>query len=313
MDGLYQYKVMPFGMKNRSSCFQRLVNEVLRGVKGCVVYIDDIVICSETWEQHLLLLREVFKRLDDANLTINLKKSEFSKPCVEYLGYTVGQGKVQPADAKVNDIVKFPSPTNRKELLRFLGMSGYYRRFCKNFSVVALPLTRLLSKKVKFNWNCHCEEAFKKIKEMLINIPILRIPDYDKPFKLYVDASHDGIGGVLMQEHEGIDHPLCYYSRKLLCYQVGYSTIEKEALGLIMSLNHFDVYVKGTGKSVEVYTDHNPLVFLHKMKNSNQRLMRWCLILQDYKLDIKHVRGRDNVIADALSRVPDVPQSPEPA
>ena len=108
---------------------------------------------------------------------------------------------------------------------------------------------------------------------------------------------------------------MCYYSRKLLCYQVSYSTIEKEALGLIMSLNDFDVYVKGTGKSVEVHTDHYSciLVFLHKMKNSNSRLMRWCLILQDYKLDIKHVRGRDNVIADALSRVPDVPQSPEPA
>ena len=310
MDGLYQYKVMPFGMKNSSSCFQRLVNEVLRGVRGCAVYIDDIVLCSEDWEKHLSLLREVFKRLDDANLTVNLKKSEFSKACVEYLGYTVGQGKVQPVNAKVKDIVKFPSPTNRKELLRFLGMSGYYRRFCKNFSAVALPLTRLLSKKVKFSWNSHCEEAFKKIKEMLINAPILRIPDYEKAFKLYVDASHDGIGGVLMQEHEGIDHPVCYYSKKLLCYQVSYSTIEKEALGLIMSLNHFDVYVKGTGKPVEVYTDHNPLVFLHRMKNSNQRLMRWCLILQDYELIIKHVKGKDNIIADALSRIP---EGPEPA
>ena len=165
MDGLYQYKVMPFGMKNSSSCFQRLVNEVLSGVKGCAVYIDDIVLCSEKWEEHLSLLREVFKRLDDANSTVNLKKSEFAKACVEYLGYTVGQGKVQPVDAKVKNIVKFPSPTNRKEWLRFLGMSGYYRRFCKNFS------TRLLSKKVKFYWNSHCEEAFKKIKEMLITAP----------------------------------------------------------------------------------------------------------------------------------------------
>ena len=107
-----------------------------------------------------------------------------------------------------------------------------------------------------------------------------------------------------MQEHEGVEHPLGYYSKKLLPYQCAYSTIEKEALGLLLSLNHCEVYVKGTGHTVQVYSDHNPLKFLHRMKNTNQRLMRWCLILQDYKLDIRHVRGRDNVIADALSSIP---------
>ena len=107
-----------------------------------------------------------------------------------------------------------------------------------------------------------------------------------------------------MQDHEGVDHPIGYYSKKLLPYQCSYSTIEKEALGLILSLNHFEVYVKGAGQPVQVFTDHNPLIFLHKMKNNNQRLMRWCLILQDYDLSIHHVKGSENVIADALSRVP---------
>jgi len=176
MDGLYQ--VFPFGMKYSSSCFQRLVNEELKGVEGCSAYIDDILLYSEEWEEHLSLLREVFKILDDANLTVNLRKSDFVKAYVDYLGYKVGQGRVQPVYTKVKDIVNFPSPTSKKEHLRFLGMSGYYRRFCNNFSVVALPLTRLLSKKAKFKFNEHCEEAFKKIKNMLVNSPVLSMPDY---------------------------------------------------------------------------------------------------------------------------------------
>lgn len=112
------------------------------------------------------------------------------------------------------------------------------------------------------------------------------MPDYDKPFKLYMDASHDGTSEVLMHEHAGIDHPIYYYSLKLLSYQIGYGTIDKEALGLIMSLDNFEVNVIGTGKLFTVYTDHKPLVFLHRMKNSNQRLMGWCSVLQDYKLVI---------------------------
>lgn len=304
MDGLYQYKVLPFGMKNSGSSFQRLMNRVLKGLKGCSVYIDDILLYTEEWEEHVQLLEDVFKRLDDANLTINLMKSHFVQADVEYLGFKVGRGKVRTVEAKVKDIVDLPLPTNRKEILRFLGASGYYRRFCKNFSDVAMPLTNLLAKKSKFCWNEKCNEAFNEIKKMLVNAPVLRMPDYEKPFVLYVDASQNGVGSVLMQEHEGVDHPIGYYSKKLLPYQRAYSTIEKEALGLVLSLNHFEVYVKGTGLPVQIFTDHNPLVFLHRMKNSNQRLMRWCLVLQDYDLDIHHVKGSENVIADALSRAP---------
>ena len=304
MDGLYQYKVLPFGMKNSGSSFQRLMNKILKGIKGCSVYIDDILLYTEEWEEHVKLLEEVFKRLDEANLTVNLSKSHFVQADVEYLGFKIGKGRVKTVEAKVNDIVKLPPPTNRKEILRFLGASGYYRRFCKNFSDVAMPLTQLLGKKSKFCWSEKCNEAFNEIKNMLVNAPVLRMPDYSKPFILYVDASQCGVGGVLMQDHEGVDHPIGYYSKKLLPYQCSYSTIEKEALGLILSLSHFEVYVKGTGQPVQVFTDHNPLVFLHKMKNNNQRLMRWCLVLQDYDLDIHHVKGTENVIADALSRAP---------
>lgn len=214
MDGLYQYKVLPFGMKNSGSCFQRLMNKVLQGVKGCSVYVDDILLYSEEWDEHLSLVEDVFQRLDDANLAVNLMKFEFVKCDVEYLGYKVGQGRVGTVEAKVRDIVNLPSPTTRKELLRFLGASGYYRRFCNNYSDVALPLTKLLSKGSKFEWNVCCKEAYGKIKEMLINTPVLRMPDYHKPFMMHVNASQDGVGGVVMQDYEGINHPVGYFSKK---------------------------------------------------------------------------------------------------
>jgi len=133
--------------------------------------------------------------------------------------------------------------------------------------------------------------------------PVLVAPDFSKPFKLYVDACDVGVGGVLLQEdRQGIDHPVCYFSRKFDTHQRNYSTCEKETLALLFSLEHFDIYLRPTIAPIQVYTDHNPLVFINKMKNSNQRLLRWSLALQEYDIEIRHVKGRDNVLADALSR-----------
>jgi len=216
----------------------------------------------------------------------------------------VGQGRVKPIKAKVECIEKFPAPTNRKELMRFLGMAGYYRKFCPNFSVIANPMTNLLKKTSKFIWCDACQEAFDKIKAILIYSPVLTTPDFDKQFKLTIDASDVGCGAVLTQEGEDqVEHPTCYYSKKFDKHQKNYSTIEKECLAMLLAIQHFEVYLSSPKHPVIVYTDHNPLTFLHKMKNKNQRLMRWSLILQEYNLIIKHIKGKDNVIADALSRV----------
>ena len=134
--------------------------------------------------------------------------------------------------------------------------------------------------------------------------PVLTAPDFQKQFKLLVDASDIGCGSVLMQEGDDqIDHPVCYFSKKFNKHQRNYSTIEKECLALLLALQHFDVYLCTTLYPVLVFTDHNPLTFIHKMKNKNQRLVRWSLTLQEYNLDIKHIKGKDNVMADALSRV----------
>ena len=301
--GLYQYKVMPFGMKNAPATFQRMVNKLVRDIDGCEGYIDDVVIFSDNWSDHIRQIKRFFQIMQEAKLTINLMKSEFGKATVKYLGHIVGQGQVRPLDAKIQTIAKFPIPTSRKELARFLGMAGYYRNFCLNFSDIAAPLTNLLSKKVKFVWTDDCQMAFDKVKLLLQKSPVLKSPDYEKPFKLIIDSSDVGTGSVLVQEaSDGLDHPVSYFSKKFLKYQKNYSVVEKETLGLVLALEHFDVYLGSTPFKIKVYTDHNPLTFLKTMKNKNQRLVRWSLALQEYNLEIQHIPGSENMVADALSR-----------
>ena len=302
-EGLYQYKRMAFGLKNSAATFQRLVNRVVADIDKCEAYVDDLIVYSQTWEEHMGQLRQLFEKLSQANLTVNLVKSEFCQASVTYLGHVVGQGQIRPVTAKVEAIEKFPAPKGKKDLMRFLGMVGYYRKYCPNFSEIACPLTDLLKKSAKFVWSEQCQAAFEKIKTILMNAPVLVAPNFQKQFKLAVDASDVGCGGVLMQADENeIDHPVGFFSKKFDKCQKNYSTIEKECLALLLSLQHFDVYLCTTLYPVLVYTDHNPLTFLHKMKNRNHRLVRWSLTLQEYDLDIRHIKGKENVLADALSR-----------
>ena len=302
-DGLYQYTVMPFGMKNSAATFQRLINQTTQDIPNCDSYIDDIDIYSNTWDEHINQMRMLFDKLTMANLVINLVKSEFCKVYVQFLGHLVGHGRISPVTAKVEAIMKFPQPNSKRELMRFLGMASFYRRFCKNFSAVSAPLTKLLEKDQNYIWGDDQQEAFHKLKGLLMNTPVIAAPDFTKPFKLATDASDLAVGAVLLQEDEsGIEHPVAYFSKKLTKSQRNYSTIEKETLALILALEHFEVYVNSANQPTTVYSDHNPIVFIHKMKNRNQRLLRWSLILQEYNLDIRHIPGKENVIADALSR-----------
>ena len=238
--GLYQYKVMPFGMKNAPATFQRMVNKLVRDIDGCEGYIDDVVIFSDNWSDHIRQIKRFFQIMLEAKLTINLMKSEFGKATVKYLGHIVGQGQVRPLDAKIQTIVKFPIPTSRKELARFLGMAGYYRNFCLNFSDIAAPLTNLLSKKVKFVWTDDCQMAFDKVKLLLQKSPVLKSPDYEKPFKLIIDSSDVGTGSVLVQEaSDGLDHPVSYFSKKILKISKELFSGRKRNIGLSFSLGTF--------------------------------------------------------------------------
>jgi len=303
-DCFLQYHVMAFGLRNAPATFQRLVQTVLAGVPNCKAYLDDLVIFSDDWKEHLSLLRTVFERLESASLTLNLAKCVFGQATVTYLGKQVGNGQVKPVDEKVAAITKFPVPVTRRELRRFLGMIGYYRSFCKNFATVVTPLTNLLSPKKTFVWNEECQFAFENAKALMCTSPVLAAPQFNQAFKLEVDASAVGAGAVLIQEGtDGVDHPVCFFSRKFNKHQANYSTIEKETLALLLALQFFEVYLGSSSLPTIVFTDHNPLVFLSRMCNANQRLMRWALFVQNYHLDIRHKKGSENILADTLSRV----------
>ena len=277
---------------------------MIAGLKKTKVYIDDIIIYSDTWEEHIKAIRALFQRLLEFSLTVNLAKSDFAIATVKFLGHVVGQGEVLPLDAKVQAIREFEVPKNKKSLMRFLGMIGFYRRFCKNFSDVAVPLTELLKKDVQYEWTEERQSVFDQLKELLVHSPILASPNFDTPFKLYCDASDVGIGAMLAQDdEEGVEHPVSFYSKKLNKAQKGYATVEKEALALLLALKHYDVYLNETPHLIEVFTDHNPLTFVNRMKLHNQRLLRWSLTLQEWSnIEVKHVKGTENVVADVLSR-----------
>ena len=200
---------------------------------------------------------------------MNLVKSEFGHVYVICLGNIVGQGQVRPVTAKVDAIVNYPVPTTKREVMRFLGMAGYYQKFCRDFATLCKPLTNLFKKNTAFVWNGTTQKAFDIVETLLMSAPILTIPDFRKLI-LTISASDFGTGAVLLQEDaKGMHHPIGYYSHKFNTSQKNYSTSELETLALVMALQHFDFYLTPAQFPVQVYTDHNPLVFLNKMKDKN--------------------------------------------
>ena len=302
--GLWEWTVLPFGLRNAPATFQRLMNHITADLEGVRCYLDDLVVWGETWEDHLERLRALFSALSAARLTVNLKKSEFGHAHVTFLGHVVGQGQVAPVAAKIDAILQYPVPDTKKRLMRFIGMIGYYRRFCDNFAHVSTPLTDLMSTKRKFVWSQDCQKAFEALKGILASAPVLQAPEMNKPFSLTVDASDNGVGAVLFQPgSSNVLHPVCYFSYKFKSYQKSYSTVEKEALGIVLALEKFRSYLSCTAYPITVFTDHNPLVFIERVKFKNMRVLRWALALQPFNIKILHIKGKDNVMADALSRI----------
>jgi len=292
---------MPFGLRNAPATFSRLVTKLLLGFETfCAAYLDDILIFSESWEEHVKHLRLVFQRIQEAGLTLNPSKCEFAAAELDYLGHHIGLGCIKPRAKKVAALTEFPTPTNRRQLQQFLGLAGYYRKFVPHYADLSAILSDMLKKGAKFVWTVHADRAFLDIKSRLATQPILRPPDFHKPFILSVDASDIATGAVLMQEIDGVEHPIAYFSHKLDVHQRRYSTVEKEALGLVLAVRAFSVYFGAN--PVRVYTDHSPLQFLKRMANHNQKLLRWNLELQQYNLQITHRPGKDNTIPDLLSR-----------
>ena len=299
--GLYLFTVMPFGLYGAPATFQRMMDVLLNGIEEYVAaYLDDLVVFSRSWTEHLQHLHSVLQRLREAGLTAKPSKCQIGMRHCIYLGYRV---EIQPEASKVDAVSEFPQPISKKDVRAFLGLTGYYRKFIPNYSALALPLTDLTTKNAAnmINWTSACEAAFQELKRRLTCLPVLQSPDLSKQFVLQTDASERGIGAVLSQRSsDGEEHPVTYYSRKLLPREERYSTIEKECLAIKLGVYAFRVYL--LGRPFVVQTDHRSLEWLHRLKENNARLTRRSLSLQPYDLSVEHRAGRDNGNADGLSR-----------
>ena len=241
--GKYEFVTMPFGLISAPSTFQRLMDEVLDGLhEFTVAYLDDILIHSQTWDQHMKHLDTVFTKLRKAGLNVKERKCTFASGSCVYLGHVVGNGSVKPMDCKVSAVKNFREPQTKKDVRSFLGLCGYYRKFVPNFSTVAAPLSELTRKNMpkKVIWTTKCDQAFLELKEALTRAPILMTPDWTLPFILQTDASSTGLGYVLSQVNsKGEEHPIAFASKKLLPSERNYSAIEREALAIVKGIKPF--------------------------------------------------------------------------
>ena len=302
--GLYHFKVMPFGLCGAPATFQRMMDQLLRGAKEhAAAYIDDLVIYSQTWEEHICHLRAILTWLRAAKLTARPEKCQLGMRHCTYLGHVVGCGLVRPEHSKIEAVKSFPVPLTKKDVRSFLGLTGYYRKFITNYASLVAPLTDLTQNAApsQVKWDLECEKVFKELKAQLCSAPVLRTPDFGAPFILQTDASDCGIGGVLSQiDASGEEHPVAYYSRKLAPREKNYATIEKECLPIMAAIQNFRVYLVGV--KFTVVTDHKALKWLNTMKDNNPRLTHWYLVLQPYQFEVEHRPGKLNGNADAFSR-----------
>ncbi|XP_064469691.1 uncharacterized protein LOC135384419 [Ornithodoros turicata] len=301
--GHFQFKFMPFGIKTAPAVFSRLMQRLFHGMSGVHHYFDDILLATDTWEEHLELLREVLARVATAGLTVRPAKSQIGFAEINFLGHNLGRGTLSAMPETLERIRDAPQPKTKTQVRSFLGLTGYYREFIPNYAAITAPLTEL-TKKQKSNqvvWTAEHETAFRELKRMLAEPPILRLPDFSRPFTLRTDASEVSLGAILLQEHEGVYHPVAYASRKLLPREAAYSAIEREGLALVWGIQRFHIYLYGTQFTVQ--SDHEPLRYINRSKHLNSRILRWSLLLQEYEFRVEYIRGSENVGADYLSRV----------
>lgn len=305
--GFFRYKRMPFGLCNSAATLCRLVEQVI----GCdlepsvFVYLDDVIIATETMEKHFEILKILAERLNRSGLTISVEKSRFCMKRIKFLGYIVGSGGIEPDPEKVSAITNYPTPKNVRDIRRLLGMAGWYHRFIPKFSTIASPLSDMLKKsKSKFVWSENAEKAFQDLKNILVSQPVLANPDYSKRFIIQSDASDTGVGAVLVQGEGEDECVIAYMSQKLSSAQQKYPTTERECLAVITAIEKFRPYIEGV--PFTVITDHASLMWLQNLRDPAGRLGRWALRLQAYDFALKHRKGKLMVVADALSRSVDV-------
>ena len=302
--GLWQFKVMPFGLCNAPATFERLMERVLANLplQTALVYLDDILIPGRTFSHHLTNLREVFQRLRAAKLKLSPQKCTLLQREVKFLGHIIGSAGVSTDPEKTRAVETWPTPTNLSELRSFLGLCSYYRRFVKGFADIARPLHQLTGKGVSFEWSLEAGNAFTQLKSCLATTPVLCFPLPDAPFILDKDASRHAIGAVLSQVQENQERVVAYYSRTMNRAEEQYCVTRKELLAIVEAVKHFHPYLYG--RHFTIRSDHAALQWLLKFRNPEGQIARWIQRLQEYDFQVNHRAGHLHTNADALSRRP---------
>ena len=302
--GLWQFKVMPFGLCNAPATFERLMEKVLAGLPltVCLIYLDDILVPGRTFEDHIKNLRLVLLRLREAKLKLSPKKCILFQRKVKFLGHIVSEAGVATDPEKLQAVHAWPRPSNVSEVRRFLGLCSYYRRFVPNFADLAHPLHQCTEYTQIFNWNDELEKSFASLKRALTEAPVLCYPDQEADFVLDTDASAHGIGAVLSQIQKGEERVVAYYSSTLSRPERNYCVTRRELLAVVKSVQHFHHYLYG--RQFTVRTDHAALKWLLNFRNPEGQIARWIERLQYYNFQIEHRPGAKHGNADALSRRP---------
>ena len=301
-DGLYEFTRLPFGLRNSPSTFQRIMDVILSDVKysQVMVFLDDLLVFSESFEQHLERIENILKRLQDAGLTVKPSKVFLMLPGVKYLGHFVDESGVKMQKEKLEAIINYPQPRNVHDIKSFLGLAGYYRRFIRSFAALSEPLSRLTRKDLPFVWTGLQQASFNFLKRELLSFPVLCHYNSKLPIELHVDACGTGLGAVIGHRLEKEFHPIHYISRLLSDTEKRYSTTDQEALCIAYSIDKFKRYLVGI--PFTIFTDHKALTWIKSKTKLPDRLHRFSLELQAYDYTIEYKPGRLNTDADALSR-----------
>ena len=301
-DGHFEFVRMPFGLMNSAATFNRLMRKVLGSIPGVGCFVDDVIIYSQTWSEHLNIIDEVFFKLGEAGLTVRPSKCMIGFHTIEFLGHEIGENTIAPRKQKVSQILEVERPTTKKQVKSYIALAGYYSKFIPNYSTITAPLSDLTKKGQpnKVKWLEIHEHSFQTIRRCLSSKPVMRILDPRLPMFVQTDAADRGIGCCLMQEFEGKLHPVRYLSRKLNDAERRYSTIEKECLAIVWAIEKLKVYL--FGNEFVLLVDHAPLQFMKESNIKNSRIMRWSLFLQDWHFVVKPIKGVQNHVADFLSR-----------
>nr|CAN60792.1 hypothetical protein VITISV_015829 [Vitis vinifera] len=301
--GTYAYRRMTFGLCNAPATFQRCMLSIFSDMVERImeVFMDDITIYGGTFEECLVNLEAVLNRCIEKDLVLNWEKCHFMVHQGIVLGHIISEKCIEVDKAKVELIVKLPSPTTVKGVRQFLGHAGFYRRFIKDFFNLSKPLCELLAKDAKFIWDERCQKSFDQLKQFLTTTPIVRAPNWQLPFEVMCDASDFAIGAVLGQREDRKPYVIYYASKTLNEAQRNYTTTEKELLAVVFALDKFRAYL--VGSFIIVFTDHSALKYLLTKQDAKARLIRWILLLQEFDLQIRDKKGVENVVADHLSRL----------